>query len=47
VFIGVPAKLGARGVEQIIELHLSNDDLAALQKSAAHVQEQVSKLALS
>jgi len=47
VFIGVPAKLGARGVEQIIELHLSNDDLAALQKSAAHVKEQVSKLALS
>ncbi len=39
LFIGVPVKLGAGGVEQIIEITLSNDEKAALQKSANAVQE--------
>ena len=45
-FVGVPAKLGARGVEQIYELKLASDELAALQASAAAVREQQGKLSL-
>jgi malate dehydrogenase len=39
LFIGVPVKLGARGVEQVMEIKLSAAENAALQKSAAAVQE--------
>jgi len=39
LFVGVPAKLGARGIEQIIEIKLKPDENAALQKSAAAVKE--------
>jgi malate dehydrogenase len=39
LFIGVPVKLGAGGVEQIIEISLTDDEQAALAKSAAAVQE--------
>ncbi len=42
LFVGVPVKLGARGVEQIIELNLTNEERAALQKSADSVQELIS-----
>ena len=35
LFVGVPVKLGARGVEQIIEIKLTADEDAALKKSAA------------
>jgi malate dehydrogenase len=41
LFVGVPAKLGAKGIEQIIELKLSEDEKQALKKSAAAVQELV------
>lgn len=41
LFMGVPCKLGAKGVEEIIEIHLTSDERAALQKSAASVQELV------
>jgi len=41
LYVGVPVKLGAKGVEQIIEIHLSNEERAQLQKSAASVQELV------
>ena len=41
LFVGVPVKLGARGIEQVIEIRLSAEELAALQKSAASVQELV------
>jgi len=41
LFVGVPAKLGARGVEQIFEIKLTADEQAALNKSAAAVQELV------
>ena len=44
LFVGVPVKLGARGVEQIYELKLSADEQAMLQKSAAAVQELVDVL---
>jgi malate dehydrogenase len=44
LFVGVPVKLGAKGVEQIIEVKLSAEDKAALDKSAASVRELVNVL---
>ncbi|TAK32726.1 MAG: malate dehydrogenase [Chloroflexota bacterium] len=41
LFVGVPAKLGAGGVEQIIELELAPEEQAALKRSADAVQELV------
>lgn len=41
LFVGVPAKLGARGVEEVIQIELTSDERAALQKSADAVQELV------
>jgi malate dehydrogenase len=41
LFVGVPVKLGARGVEQIIEIKLTAEENAALQKSAGAVKELV------
>src|SRR3954447_22269825 len=41
LFVGVPVKLGKNGIEQIIEINLLNEERAALQKSAAAVQELV------
>ncbi len=46
LFVGVPCKLGARGVEQIIEIKLTPEENAALQKSAASVRELVTVLGL-
>jgi malate dehydrogenase len=40
----VPVKLGARGIEEIIQINLTAEERAALQKSAAAVQELVSIL---
>ncbi len=39
VFVGVPAKLGARGVEQVVQLNLNVEERIALQKSASAVKE--------
>ena len=41
LFVGVPAKLGANGVEQIVEIELSENERAMLQKSADAVKELV------
>ena len=41
LFVGVPCKLGAKGLEQIIEIKLTDEEQAALQKSAGAVQELV------
>jgi len=41
VFVGVPARLGSAGVEQVVQVDLSEDELADLQASAAHVQGTV------
>lgn len=41
LFVGVPAKLGARGIEEVIQIELTSDERAALQKSADAVQELV------
>ena len=41
LFVGVPAKLGAKGLEQVIEIELTQDEKALLQKSADAVEELV------
>ena len=46
LFVGVPVKLGARGIEQIIEIKLTAEEKAALDKSAASVRELVTVLGL-
>jgi len=40
-FVGVPVRLGAGGIEEIIECELSDDEMAALHASAAHVRDTV------
>ena len=46
LFVGVPVKLGAKGAEQIIEIKLTPEEKAALDKSAASVRELVNVLGL-
>jgi malate dehydrogenase len=41
LFVGVPVKLGAKGIEQIVEIELTDEERALLQKSADAVQELV------
>jgi malate dehydrogenase len=41
LFVGVPVKLGARGVEDIVQIKLTPDEEAELKKSAGAVQELV------
>ena len=41
LFVGVPVKLGARGIEEIIQITLTAAERAALQKSADAVKELV------
>ena len=41
LFVGVPVKLGARGIEQIYEVKLTAEEKAMLKKSADAVQELV------
>jgi malate dehydrogenase len=44
IFFGVPVKLGAGGIEKIYEVQLTDDEKAAMAKSAASVQEMVDVL---
>ncbi|MDR3701347.1 MAG: malate dehydrogenase [Candidatus Sulfopaludibacter sp.] len=44
LFVGVPVKLGAMGIEKIYEISLTPEELALLKKSAAAVQELVDVL---
>ncbi|MGB8470702.1 MAG: malate dehydrogenase, partial [Candidatus Sulfotelmatobacter sp.] len=39
LYVGVPVKLGAKGIEQIIEIKLTAEEKAGLDKSAAAVKE--------
>jgi malate dehydrogenase len=41
IFVGVPVKLGAGGVEQVIEIELNEGERAQLQKSADAVKELI------
>lgn len=46
VFVGVPVKLGAGGIKEIVEIELTGEEKKALHASAAHVKETMSKLNL-
>jgi malate dehydrogenase len=41
LFVGVPCKLGSNGIEKVIEIKLTPEEQAALQKSADSVKELV------
>ena len=41
LFVGVPVKLGAKGIEQIYQIKLNDEEKAMLAKSSASVQELV------
>ena len=45
LYMGVPVKIGAGGIEEIVELELSEDERAELDKSADAVREVVGVLA--
>jgi malate dehydrogenase len=44
LYMGVPAKLGAGGIEEIVQLHLSEEDQRLLHESADAVREVVGVL---
>jgi malate dehydrogenase len=44
LYIGVPVKLGQGGIEEVVELELSEDELQQLQESAGAVKDVVSVL---
>jgi malate dehydrogenase len=45
VYVGVPAKLGKRGVEEIVELDLSNEELTQLRDAAEGIRAKCADLA--
>jgi len=47
LYVGVPVKLGRNGIEQIIEITLTEEEKAALQKSADAVKELFDTLKIS
>jgi len=46
LFVGVPVKLGAKGIEEIIQIKLTAEENTALQKSSMSVRELVTVLGL-
>jgi len=46
LFVGVPVKLGEKGIEQIIEIKLTPEEKEALDKSSASVRELVNVLGI-
>jgi malate dehydrogenase len=46
LYVGVPAKLGAKGMEQVIEVELTESERALLQKSVDSVQELVTVMGI-
>jgi malate dehydrogenase len=44
IYVGVPVKIGSKGVEQILEIKLTDAEKAALHKSAEDVKINVEKL---
>ncbi|OGC03936.1 malate dehydrogenase [candidate division WOR-1 bacterium RIFOXYA12_FULL_43_27] len=44
VYIGVPCRLGEKGIAEIVEIDLNNDELATLQKSANIVRQNFALL---
>jgi malate dehydrogenase len=46
LFLGVPVKLGRKGIEQVLEVTLTADEKAALEKSAQAVREPMAAIKL-
>ena len=46
LFLGVPVKLGRGGVEKVLDVELTADERAALEKSAEAVREPMSKITI-
>ena len=46
LFVGVPVKLGTKGIEQIIQIKLTSEEQSALNKSAEAVKELVGVIAV-
>jgi len=46
IFLGVPCKLGAKGLEQIVEVELTPKERVALGKSAESVRESIAQVKL-
>ncbi len=46
MFVGVPSVLGKKGVEKIVELKLTDQELVLLKKSADHVKESMKVIGL-
>lgn len=44
IFFGVPAQLGRKGLEKVIEYELNEEEMTALKKSAQHIAENIAKL---
>jgi malate dehydrogenase len=44
VFIGVPVKLGSNGIEDVIELELTKEEMEKLKKSAEKIKESIEVL---
>ncbi|MDQ3938095.1 MAG: malate dehydrogenase [Chloroflexota bacterium] len=44
LFVGVPVKLGRRGIEQVVEIELTDDERQAFDRSVAAVRELVDTL---
>jgi malate dehydrogenase len=44
VYMGVPVKLGRKGIEQIIELKLNEDEMKLVNESAVAVREVMAVL---
>jgi len=45
VYVGVPAKLGRGGVEEVVELDLNDDELGKLRAAAEGIREKCADLA--
>jgi len=45
-FVGLPVKLGKKGMEEIVQIKLNADEQAALNKSAEDVKQSIAKLKL-
>lgn len=44
LYVGVPVKIGKKGIEHIFEIELTTDELASLRASAERVRENINKL---
>ena len=47
IFLGVPIVLGGKGVEKIVELKLTAEESAALQKSGKDVESSIAELSVA